>query len=87
MIDDTPAEQAGVGLPYTFRDRNKSKEIQHLAFTIYQPSHVTTFDQIKPIKHIPHENLEKVKRKHERLREKRASSVLNTYSDKLAKVM
>ena len=27
MIDTTPAEKGGVGLPYTFRDRDKSKEI------------------------------------------------------------
>ena len=87
MIDDTPTETAGVGIPYSFRDRNKSKEIQHEAFTTFQPSHISTFDQIKPMKHIPHEKFDKMKRKYERLREKRATSVLNTYSEKLAKVM
>ena len=74
-------------MPYSFRDRNKSKEIHHSNFTTYQTSHIATFDQIKPVKHIPHEKFEKMKRKYERLREKRATSVLNTYSDKLAKVM
>ena len=27
VIDSAPAEAAGTGLPYSFRDRNKSKEI------------------------------------------------------------
>ena len=86
MIDDTPTENAGTGL-HSFRDRNKSKEIQHSAFTTYQPNKVETFGQIKPMKHIPHEKFEKMKRKYDRMREKRAASVLNTYSDKLQKVM
>ena len=87
MIDSTPAEKGGVGLQYTFRDRDKSKEIQHKAFSMYSPSRIKTFDQIKQVKQIPHEKLDKVMRKYEKMREKKAQSVLNNYSPKLQKVM
>ena len=39
------------------------------------------------MKHVPHEKYEKMKRKYERMRDKKAQSVLNTYSDKLQRVM
>ena len=87
MIDDAPAENAGTGLPYSFRDRNKSKEIQQKVFTTFQPSKMETFDSIKPMKHIPHEKYEKLKKKYDRMREKKAQSVLDSYSNQLQRVM
>lgn len=38
MIDTSPAEKAGVGSYTSFRDRDKSKEIQHEAFSTFSPS-------------------------------------------------
>ena len=46
-----------------------------------------TFDSIKPMKHIPHEKYEKLKKKYDRMREKKAQSVLDSYSNKLQRVM
>ena len=39
------------------------------------------------MKHIPHEKYEKMKKKYERMREKKAQSVLDNYSEKLQRVM
>ena len=35
MIDNAPNERAGVGVYADFRQRDKSKEIQHAAFSLY----------------------------------------------------
>ena len=47
---------------------------------MYSPSKIKTFDEIKQEKYIPHEKVDRMQRKYERLREKRANSVLSTYS-------
>jgi hypothetical protein len=87
FIDNTPAENSGVGPKLTFRDRDRSKEIQPQAFSMFSPSKVATFDQIKTVKNIPIEKLAKIQRKYEKGREKRAHTVLSTYSVTLGEVM
>ena len=47
---------------------------------MYSPSKIRTFDEIKHQKHIPHEKVAKMQRKYEKLRDKRANSVLSMYS-------
>ena len=44
FIDNEPAETQGVGLKVVFRERNRSKEIQNDAFTLYSPKKAETFD-------------------------------------------
>jgi len=54
---------------------------------MFSPSKVSTFDQIKTVKHIPHEKLAKVQKKYEKGRDKRANTVLSNYSVTLGEVM
>ena len=53
MIDAAPAESKGTGPGFTFRERERSKEIQLQAFSMFSPSKVSTFGEIKREKHIP----------------------------------
>jgi hypothetical protein len=49
-IDNTPAENSGVGPKFTFRERDREKEIQQQAFSTFSPSKVNTFAEIKVTK-------------------------------------
>ena len=50
FIDNTPAVTSGVGHGFTFRSRNREKEIQQQAFSTYSPSKANTFAEIKAVK-------------------------------------
>lgn len=87
MIDNAPGETGGVGLPFEFRQRDKSKDIQKKAFSHFSPSKIQTFDQIKPKRRIPYEKIEKLEKRWEKNRKELANSILTSYSSKLQKVM
>lgn len=47
MIDNSPDEKQGTGIGFEFRSRDRSKEIPREEFSMYSPSRIKTFDEIK----------------------------------------